>query len=93
MVNKLKKKEKKQRGFLSSFSICFLVVILAALLSWIIPAGSYDTLVYDEGSEQFVVYSADYDEDAGTGTTTEYPATQETLDEFGITAELDSFVN
>ena len=42
MVNKLKKKEKKKRGFLSSFSICFLVVILAALLSWIIPAGNYD---------------------------------------------------
>jgi Predicted membrane protein len=93
MVNKLKKKEKKKRGFLSSFSVCFLVVILAALLSWIIPAGAYDTLVYDEGSDQFIVYSADYDEDAGTGTETAYPATQETLDEFGITAGLDNFQN
>ena len=88
-----KKKDKKKRGFLSSFSICFLVVLLAAILSWIIPAGSYDTLVYDEGADEFVVYSADYDEDAGTGTTTSYPATQETLDEFGITAGLDNFTN
>ena len=93
MVNKLKKKEKKKRGFLSSFSICFLVVLLAAILSWIIPAGNYDTLVYDEGSNQFIVYSADYDEEAGTGTETAYPATQETLDEFGITAGLDNFTN
>ena len=89
----IKKKEKKKRGFLSSFSICFLVVLLAAILSWVIPAGNYDTLVYDEGSGQFVVYSADYDEEAGTGTTKEYPATQETLDSFGITAGLDSFTN
>ena len=60
----IKKKEKKKRGFLSSFSICFLVVLLAAILSWVIPAGNYDTLVYDEGSGQFVVYSADYDNTA-----------------------------
>ena len=51
MVNKLKKKEKKKRTFLSSFSICFLVVLLAAVLSWIIPAGNYDTLVYDALNE------------------------------------------
>ncbi|MDO5491913.1 MAG: YfcC family protein, partial [Bacillota bacterium] len=32
-----------------------------------------------------------YDEDAGTGEQKEYPATQETLDAFGITASLNSF--
>ena len=86
-----KKKEKKQRSFLSSFSICFLVVILAAILTWIIPAGNYQTLEYDAGSDQFIVSSADYDEEAGTGEQTTYPATQEVLDQFGITASLDSF--
>ena len=50
-----KKKQKKQRSFLSSFSICFLVVILAAILTWIIPAGNYQTLEYDAGSDQFIV--------------------------------------
>ncbi len=91
MVNKLKKKEKKPRSFLSSFSICFIVVILAAVLTWIIPAGNYSTLEYDSGSDVFIISSADYDEDEGTGEQTEMPATQETLDELGITAGLDSF--
>ena len=91
MVRKCKKKEKKQRSFLSSFSICFLVVILAAVLTWIIPAGSYEKLEYDSGNDVFIVSSANYDEDAGTGEQKEYPATQETLDAFGITASLNSF--
>ena len=63
MVHKLNNKKKKKRSFMSSFSICFLVVILAAILSWLIPAGNYDTLVYDEGSDEFIIYSADYDEE------------------------------
>lgn len=91
MVNNLKKKKKKKRSFLSSFSICFIVVILAAILSWIIPAGSYQTLEYDAGADQFIVSSADYDEEAGTGKQETYPATQEVLDEFGITAGLENF--
>ena len=85
------KKKEKKRGFLSSFTICFLVVVLAAILTWVIPAGSYQTIEYDSGSDQFIVSSADYDADAGTGEQTEYPATQEVLDEFGITAGLDNF--
>ena len=93
MVHKLNNKKKKKRSFMSSFSICFLVVILAAILSWLIPAGNYDTLVYDEGSDEFIIYSADYDEEAGTGTEKSYPATQDTLDQFGITAGLDNFTN
>ena len=85
------KKKKKQRNFLSSFSICFIVVILAAALTWIIPAGNYQTLEYDAGSDQFIVSSADYDAEAGTGEQKTYPATQEVLDELGITAGLDTF--
>ena len=49
MSSLFRKKEKKKRSFLSSFSICFIVVILAAVLTWIIPAGNYQTLEYDAG--------------------------------------------
>ena len=61
-----KKKEKKKRSFLSSFSICFIVVILAAVMTWIIPAGSYSMLEYNADSNTFIVSSADYSEADGT---------------------------
>ena len=80
-------KEKKKRGFPSAFTICFIVVLIAAILSWIIPAGNYDTFAYDEDAGQFVVTSA------ADGSQEYYEATQETLDKFGITAHLDSFLD
>ena len=80
-------KEKKKRGFPSAFTICFIVVLIAAILSWIIPAGNYDTFAYDEDAGQFVVTSA------ADGSQEYYEATQETLDRFGITAHLDSFLD
>ena len=86
-----KKKEKKKRSFLSSFSICFIVVILAAVMTWIIPAGSYSMLEYNADSNTFIVSSADYSEADGTGTQKTLPATQKTLDDLGIKAKLDSF--
>ena len=80
-------KQKKKRGFPSAFTICFIVVLLAAILSWIIPAGNYDTFAYDEESGQFVVTSA------ADGSQEYYEPTQESLDKFGITASLDSFLD
>ncbi|MDO4517789.1 MAG: TRAP transporter large permease subunit, partial [Bacillota bacterium] len=50
-------------------------------------------LEYSADSDNFVVSSADYDEGAGVGTQETYPATQKTLDEFGITAKLENFTS
>lgn len=76
----------KKKGFLSAFSICFIVVILAVILTWIIPAGSYSTIEYSEDKSAFLITDVD-------GTITEMPATQEVLDEYRITAKLENFLN
>ena len=80
-------KQKKKRGFLSAFSVCLIVVIISAILTWIIPAGSYQTLEYNVDSNVFIVTSADGE------TQTEFEATQETLDKLGVKAKLDSFLD
>lgn len=82
-----KKQQKKKRGFLSAFSVCLIVVLISAILTWIIPAGAYQTLEYSVDDNIFIVTSADGE------TTTEYEATQETLDKFGVKAKLESFLD
>lgn len=85
------KKEKKKRDFLSAMTICFIVVLIATILTWVIPAGSYQTIQYDEASNALVVSTADYDENLGTGSQRELPATQETLDKLEIKTDIENF--
>lgn len=77
---------KKKLSFPTAYTILFIVAVLVAGLTWIMPAGKYDSLAYDSGSNVFIVTGA-------TGDTSEYPASQATLDEFGIKAELSKFVD
>ena len=77
---------KKQLSFPSAYSVLFIVMILAAALTFIIPAGKYSTLSYDADSNEFVVTNPD-------DTTESLPATQETLDKLHITAQLEKFTN
>ena len=79
-------KTKKKNGFPSAFTVLFIVLIFAAILTFIIPAGKYSTLVYDADNQVFVVTNPDE-------STLELPATQATLDKLGINADLDKFLN
>lgn len=67
----------------SPLTILFLVIILAAMATWLMPAGEYDTLSY--GNSSFTVTSA-----AGTKAV---PCTQHTLDSLKIMVKLDKFKN
>lgn len=78
-------KKKKEKSFLSAFSICFIVVILAIILTWIIQAGAYDTIEYSSDKGVFLINTVD-------GNVHEKPATQEVLDEYNITAKLENFL-
>ncbi|WP_224996051.1 YfcC family protein [Cesiribacter sp. SM1] len=69
--------------FPTPFTVIFIVILLSALATWLIPAGSYDTLVYDQEARGFVINSA-------TGTRN-LPATNETLNTLGIPVELEKF--
>lgn len=71
-------------AFPSPYTVLMAVIVLAALATWLFPAGAYDMLTYDDGAHAFVV--------AGPDTTRTLPATQAALDGLGIRARLADFV-
>lgn len=66
---------------LSPLSILMLVIVLAAIGTWLIPAGNYNTLSYNTNSFKYSTDSSDL----------ELPFTQNTLDSLQITVSLESF--
>ena len=60
-----------------------MVIIIAAVATWIIPAGKYHTLSYQEGSNAFTYSNPDGEESL--------PFTQATLDAMEIKIDLDKF--
>lgn len=77
--------KKKAFKFPSAQTILLIIAALVTLLTWIIPAGKYDTLAYNKEAKKF------------TQTTTEntknLPATQETLDALSIKIPLEKFTS
>ncbi len=55
---------------------------MAAAATWLLPAGSFDQLVYDEVTNEFVIEGANQ---------RTMPANQASLDELGLQMELDKF--
>lgn len=84
-MSEVTKKEKKERKFPTAFTVLFIVLILAAVLTYVIPAGSYDRLQYDSENSQFVRIGSDGEE-------TSLEASQEVLDELNVTVPLENFV-
>ena len=67
----------------SPITILMVVIILAALATWLLPAGKYDTLVYrDNGS--FLLNKS--------GQEVQLPLTQKTLDSLQIRIGLEKFI-
>ncbi len=79
-------KKEKKFSFPSAYTVLFIVMIIAAILTYVIPAGEYSKLTYDGDADVFVITAPD-------GSVEEMEATQETLDQLSIKAELDSFKN
>ena len=84
-MSEVAKKEKKERKFPTAFTVLFIVLIIAAVLTYVIPAGSYDRLQYDSDNSQFVRIGSDGEE-------TSLEASQEVLDELNVTVPLENFV-
>ena len=80
------KKKKKKRGFPTAFTVLFIVLILAAVLTYIIPAGSYSKLSYEPEKKEFVVTNP-------SGETKNLPATQEELNKLGVKTDLSKFTD
>lgn len=76
---------KKSLAFPSPYTILIIVIILAAIATWLLPSGNYDTLSYDADTKEFVIESENSSKNI--------PATQESLDELGIKIKLEKLVS
>lgn len=75
----------KKIKFPTAQTILLIIAALVALLTWIIPAGKYDTLAYNTSENLFLRVSLE--------TSTSLPATQETLDNLDVKIPLEKFTS
>ncbi|HTF03436.1 MAG TPA: SLC13 family permease [Bacteroidia bacterium] len=75
----------KKRSFPTPITILMLVIILASVCTWLLPAGQYSKLAYDDGGKSFVL-TTPTGESALAGT-------QKTLDSLGIRIPIEKFAN
>lgn len=82
----MEEKKKKKLSFPTALTVLFIVLIFAAVLTAIVPAGLYSKLTYNPQSDMFEVTTPE-------GEITEMEPTQESLDELGVTGNLDKFLD
>lgn len=79
-------KEKKKFQFPTAFTVLFIILIIAAILTYVVPAGLYAKLQYEPEENVFTV-------ETPKGETETLPATQETLDSLNIRMEIIKFTD
>ena len=75
----------KKLKFPTAQTILILIAVLVTLLTWLVPAGEYDSLAYNAQSNSFTKISI--------GESVELPATQETLQKLDIKIPIEKFTN
>ena len=75
----------KKLKFPTAQTILILIAVFVTLLTWLIPAGKYDSLAYDAGSNTFTKISLEE--------RIELQATQETLEELSIKIPIEKFTS
>lgn len=75
---------KRKWRFPSAYTVLFLVLLLATILTYLIPAGKYAKLSYDEETKDFLV-------DKPNGEKQHMPAEQATLEKLGVAIKLEKF--
>lgn len=78
------KKEKKKLQFPTAFTVLFIILILVAVLTFIVPAGLYAKLEYDSTEDLFIVRDPSGQEEV-------LSAIQETLDDLNIRMDITKF--
>jgi len=75
----------KKLKFPTAQTILIIIAGLVTLLTWIVPAGKYDSLAYNANSNSFTKISLEE--------SVELPATQETLEWLGIKIPIEKFTS
>lgn len=75
---------KRKFTFPTAYTVLFIVLILAAGLTYLVNAGAYAKLVYDMDNQVFIETFPD-------GTPRELEGTQKTLDELGVSSDIVKF--
>lgn len=78
--------QKKKLSFPTALTVLFIVLIFASLLTVFVPAGLYSKLSYNTSTDVFEIVDPE-------GNVTEMAPTQETLDELGVTGNLETFLD
>lgn len=76
--------KKKKHSFPNAFTVLFLILILATILTYIIPSGSFDRLRYDDKAKNFEITKYD-------GSIKTAPASQKVLDDLKVTIPIEKF--
>jgi len=75
----------KKLKFPTAQTILILIAVIVMLLTWVVPAGKYDSLAYNTNSNTFFKTSLKE--------SVELPATQETLENLNIKIPIEKFTN
>ena len=73
----------KKRKFPTAHTVLFIIAAFVAILTWLVPAGQYDRLDYDAGTDTFLRINKE--------SQTALPATQATLDNLKIKIAVEKF--
>lgn len=79
-------KNKKKISFPTAYTVLFIVLILATILTHVVPAGAYAKLLYDDEANNFTITMPD-------GSVDSIAATQESLDQLGVKVDVDKFTD
>lgn len=74
----------KKIKFPTAQTILILIAVVVTMLTWLVPAGKYNSLAYDAISQAFIKTSVTE--------SVKLPATQETLENLGIKISIDKFI-
>ncbi|MBG9980523.1 YfcC family protein [Facklamia sp. DSM 111018] len=77
-------KEKKKLSFPTAFTVLFIILFLASILTYTVPAGSFERLQYDPETSQFTKIGID-------GSESKLEANEEVLQEHNISIPLQNF--
>lgn len=73
----------KKIKFPNPFTVLYVIIIISAIATWLVPAGTYNTLTYDENTSSFVINQPE-------GNLT-LAANQKVLDSLKLRIELSTF--